>query len=75
MADVSGAYVIDGWALLLAVARVAPVVLVAPAMAGLPLTRVAQVALAVAVAAVVASGLDGGEVASRVGFGEGAAVG
>jgi flagellar biosynthetic protein FliR len=69
MADVSGAYVIDGWALLLAVARVAPVVLVAPAMAGLPLTRVAQVALAVAVAAVVASGLDGG-VVEAAGWGE-----
>lgn len=50
---------LDGWALLLALARVAPVVLIAPAVAALPLTRVAQVALAVAVAAVVASGLDG----------------
>lgn len=50
---------VEGWALLLALARVAPVVLIAPAVAALPLPRVAQAALAVAVAAVVASGLDG----------------
>lgn len=49
--------VVDGWGLLLALARVAPLVIVAPAAAGLPLPRVAQAALAVAVAAVIAAGL------------------
>ncbi len=55
MAVASGA--ITGWALVLAAARVAPVVLVAPAAAGLPLPRVAQGAVALVIAALVASGL------------------
>jgi flagellar biosynthesis protein FliR len=49
---------VDGWALVLALARVAPLVLVAPAAAGLSLPRAAQAALALAVAAVIAAGLD-----------------
>ncbi|HUQ04081.1 MAG TPA: flagellar biosynthetic protein FliR [Kofleriaceae bacterium] len=49
--------VVDPWALVLALARVAPLVLVAPALGGIPLPRVAQAALALVVASVVASGL------------------
>ncbi len=48
---------IDGWALLLALARVAPLVLIAPALGGLPLPRVVQAALALVIALVVAGGL------------------
>lgn len=49
---------IDPWALVLALARVAPLVLVAPALGGLPLPRVVQAALALVIALVVAGGLD-----------------
>lgn len=49
--------VLTGWALVLAAARVAPAVLLAPAVAGLPLPRLAQAALALVLAAVVAGGL------------------
>lgn len=48
---------IDGWALVLAIARVAPLVLVAPALGGIPLPRVVQAALAFVIALVVAGGL------------------
>lgn len=48
---------LDGWALLLALARVAPLVLVAPALGGIPLPRVVQAALALVIALVVAGGL------------------
>jgi flagellar biosynthetic protein FliR len=57
--------VVDPWALVLALARVAPLVLIAPALGGIPLPRVVQAALALVVALVIASGLalpgaDGG---------------
>lgn len=48
---------VDPWALLLALARVAPLVLVAPALGGIPLPRTVQGALALVVALVIASGL------------------
>lgn len=50
---------IDGWALVLALARVAPLVLVAPALGGIPLPRVVQAALAFVIALVVAGALGG----------------
>ena len=50
--------VVDGWALLLALARVAPAVVVAPTATGLALPRVALGALALAIAAVVAGGIE-----------------
>ena len=48
---------VTAWGLVLAAVRVAPVVLIAPAAAGLPLPRVAQAALTLVLAALVAGGL------------------
>jgi flagellar biosynthesis protein FliR len=48
---------LTAWALVLAAARVGPLVLIAPAAAGLPLPRAAQAAIALVIAALVAAGL------------------
>lgn len=48
---------LGGWALVVALARVAPLVTVALALGGLPLPRIAQGALALVIALVVAGGL------------------
>ncbi len=50
----------DGWALVLALARVAPAILIAPSATGLAVPRVALGAVALAIAAVVATGLAAG---------------
>ena len=49
---------LEPWALVLALARVAPLVLVAPALGGIPLPRAVQAALALVIALVVAGGLE-----------------
>ncbi|HVV83668.1 MAG TPA: flagellar biosynthetic protein FliR [Kofleriaceae bacterium] len=56
---------LTAWGLLLAAARVGPLVLIAPAAAGLPLPRTAQVAIALVVAALVAGGLGDAAAALR----------
>jgi flagellar biosynthetic protein FliR len=48
---------VSAWALVLAAARVGPVVLIGPAAAGLPLPRVAQGAVVLVIAALVAAAL------------------
>lgn len=54
---VDGAGAVTAWGIVLAAARVGPLVLVAPAAAGLPLPRAAQGAIALVIAVLVASGL------------------
>lgn len=62
---------VDGWALIVALARVTPLVVLAPLVGGLPLPRSAQAALALVVAAVAAGGLaSAGALVAAASWGE-----